>query len=80
MAVLKSAKVRAERKTDISKSNARRMALVRATVQSLSVAWLLLPFGALPARACLYLNERSHGRIIHYFLLIIVDYYDCHHC
>eukprot|EP00439_Symbiodinium_sp_Y106_P005712 s4957_g1.t1 len=34
------------------------MALVRATVQSLSVAWLLLPFGALPARACLYLNER----------------------
>ncbi|CAE7584071.1 KIN14Q, partial [Symbiodinium sp. CCMP2456] len=34
------------------------MAVVRATVHNLSIAWLLLPFGALPARACLYLNER----------------------
>ncbi|CAJ1400104.1 unnamed protein product [Effrenium voratum] len=33
-------------------------AVASATVQSLSVAWLLLPYGALIARACLYLNER----------------------
>lgn len=29
-----------------------------ATANSLSVSWLLLPYGGLPARACLYLNER----------------------
>lgn len=33
--------------------------MASATVQSLSVAWLLLPYGALIARACLYLNERA---------------------
>ncbi|CAE7309495.1 PAO [Symbiodinium natans] len=35
------------------------MTVARATVHNLSLAWLLLPFGGLPARASLYLNERN---------------------
>ena len=34
-----------------------RMSVASATVNSLSISWLLLPYGALPARASLYLNE-----------------------
>ncbi|CAK9058249.1 unnamed protein product [Durusdinium trenchii] len=33
------------------------MSVASATVNSLSISWLLLPYGALPARASLYLNE-----------------------
>ncbi|CAE8714648.1 unnamed protein product [Polarella glacialis] len=31
--------------------------MFRATIHSISLAWLLFPCGALPARACIYLNE-----------------------
>ena len=31
--------------------------MARATVHGLSISWLLLPYGGLVARSCLYLNE-----------------------
>lgn len=34
-----------------------RNAMARATVHGLSISWLLLPYGGLVARSCLYLNE-----------------------
>ena len=36
-----------------------RASIASATSNSLSVSWLLLPYGGLPARASLYLNERA---------------------
>lgn len=36
-----------------------RASIASATSNSLSVSWLLLPYGGLPARASLYLNERT---------------------